>query len=162
MDILNQILLTLLTSIALLMLRKILICREHVYYQYSFTLIQNSKALAKIWTLNAGRSKLIPKKNRLKFLTLHLSFCLLSHKLTSPYLSSSDPVVHKAARLPLQRIRSPAIGFASLQSRHLFFFFFFSFFFHSSPPSFSRASHFPPAFWTHDSAIIQLQFSSSS
>ena len=41
------------------------------YYWYSFTPIQSSKLLAKTGTLNAGISELIPKKNHLKFVTLH-------------------------------------------------------------------------------------------
>ena len=44
------------------------------------TPIQNSKSLAKTRTLNAGLSELIPKKNRLKFLTLHSLVCLFSYK----------------------------------------------------------------------------------
>ena len=49
----------------------------NVYYWYSFTSIQNSKSLAKTGILDAGTSKLIPKK----FLTLHSPFCLFFNQL---------------------------------------------------------------------------------
>ena len=43
-----------------------------------FTLIQNLKSLVKTWSLNAGTSRLMPKRNlNLKFLTLNSPFCLL-------------------------------------------------------------------------------------
>ena len=42
--------------------------------KYSLTTIQSLKFLVKTWTLNAGTSGLIPKKNCLKFLTLHSPF----------------------------------------------------------------------------------------
>ena len=44
-------------------------------YEYSFTLIQNSKSLANTGTLNAGISELIPNISQ-KNLTLHFPFCL--------------------------------------------------------------------------------------
>ena len=47
----------------------------------SSTPIQNSKSLGKTWTLNAGTSELIPKKNHLKLLTLHLPVCLFLIKV---------------------------------------------------------------------------------
>ena len=39
-----------------------------------YTPVQNPKSLAKTRTLNAATSELKPKKNRLKFLTLHSQF----------------------------------------------------------------------------------------
>ena len=101
----TQILLTLLTFIALLILLKVSIWRgwflfgvryyeniqltpwrvimdtnmvSKIWLEMSTTnnLIQNSKSLAKTGTLNAGTSELISEKKRLKFLTLHSPFCL--------------------------------------------------------------------------------------
>ena len=47
---------------------------------YSFTPIQTLKLLVKMRTLDAGTPGLIPKRNRLKFLTSHFPFCLFIRK----------------------------------------------------------------------------------
>ena len=54
---------------------------ENVYYQYPFTPIQNLKSLVRTRTLTAGTSGLIPKRNRLKLLTLQSPFCFFIIKI---------------------------------------------------------------------------------
>ena len=84
---------------------------------------------------------------------------LTSPHLTSPHLTSPhllDPLVHKAARLPLQRTRSLAIGLASLQGRHPSIFLSFSTVCLQvilGRPTFLLLSRH------HDSAVIQWQLS---
>ena len=53
---------------------------------YSYSPCSNSKfkVTCKMWTLIAGTSGLIPRRNRLKFLTLPLPFCLFIIKNTQP------------------------------------------------------------------------------
>ena len=74
---------------------------RNLSYVYSFTPIQKLKSLVKTRTLNAGTSELIPKRNRMKFLTLHLLFCLLirkkKHAYTPPPTPTSPP--HKYSNL---------------------------------------------------------------
>ena len=53
---------------------------EIVYYKYLFTPIRNSESQVRTRTLPAGTSRLIPKRNRLKFQTLKCIILLSPHQ----------------------------------------------------------------------------------